>query len=190
MRAILLIALVFAAAFAPSAAAASAGAVAKCHNFTGTCLEHGFVCANNEVVPHGQRCDGKEDCADGTDEFMCHHEDDTPLHRRSEEERHAVQQASCIRCTCQAAAYPVSFGQPWWQYALQSPADWNGLMTGTGTYGGRVCDPTCAYTIQMAFYRKTGVCRGWLCCARQRQCITCSAAGGCSGKTVGNRCYA
>ena len=162
----------------------------RCHNFTGTCLDHGFVCANNEVVPHAQRCNGVEDCADGTDEFMCHHEDDTPLHLRPAESRHAAQQASCIWCTCTASVHIVVKGQPWWDYAINAPTDFLGLMTGTGPYAGKPCSPQCAFTILMGFYRKTGVCRGWLCCARQRQCTVCYHLGFCTGKQPSQRCYA
>ncbi|WP_394758379.1 LDL receptor domain-containing protein, partial [Flavobacterium sp.] len=38
----------------------------SCHNATGSCQPHGFVCANEEVIPHAKRCDDIEDCADGT----------------------------------------------------------------------------------------------------------------------------
>lgn len=51
-------------------AASANAAAAKCHNITGTCFEHGFQCANDEIVPHSKRCNGVEDCADGTDEFI------------------------------------------------------------------------------------------------------------------------
>ena len=163
---------------------------AKCHNVTGTCLPHGFVCANEEVVPHAKRCDGVEDCGDGTDEFMCHHEDDTPMHLRSAEARMAAQQASCIQCTCTASVHTVVSGSAWWSYALHAPTDFIGLMTGTGPYAGKNCDPKCAFQILMGFYRKTGVCRGWLCCARQRQCTLCNNVGICFGRHINNRCYA
>jgi len=189
MRALILAALVV-AILAPSAVSASKPK--GCHNITGTCLDHGFVCANDEVVPHSQRCNGVEDCADGTDEFMCHHENDTPMHLRSDEDRHATQQASCVKCTCVASVLQITKGQPWFQYANKAPTDFAGLMTGTGAYRGMPCNPVCAFTIKMAFYKKSGVCRGWLCCARQRECTTCDTTlGGCTTKTPGftNRCY-
>jgi hypothetical protein len=163
----------------------------KCHNITGTCLDHGFVCANEEVVPHAQRCNGVEDCADGTDEYMCQHDDDTPLHHRSAETRHAVQQASCIQCTCTASVHRVVRGQPWFDFVKHAPTDFLGLMTGTGPYAGRNCNPNCIFTLLVAFYRKTGVCRGWLCCARQRECVNCDfRIGGCGTVAASNRCYA
>lgn len=180
MRALIIVALVV-AAVVPMTAAAKV-----CHNITGTCLDHGFVCANEEVIPHSQRCNGVEDCADGTDEFMCQHEDDTPLHLREAESRHATEQASCIACTCTAAVLLIAQGNAWFNYARAAPTDFIGLMTGSDAYRGRPCNPTCAHSITMGFYKKTGVCRGWLCCARQRWCNTCLS---CCGATTATRCY-
>jgi hypothetical protein len=189
MRALLIAAFVL-AALAPSVMAAGKG----CHNITGTCLDHGFVCANEEVIPHAQRCNGVEDCADGTDEFMCQHEDDSPLHLRAPEARHAAEQASCIACTCTAAVLQIQWGSAWWQYAVKAPTDFIGLMTGTDAYRGRPCSPTCTWKLTVAFYKKTGVCRGWVCCMRQRWCDACfntnpAAACVACGATPSTRCY-
>ena len=60
-------------------AAVAVSAKPTCHNITGTCMPHGFLCISGEVVSHEQRCNGVEDCSDGTDEFMCQHEDHRPL---------------------------------------------------------------------------------------------------------------
>ena len=160
-----------------------------CHNITGTCLEHGFECVSGEVVPHAQRCNGVEECSDGTDEFLCEHEDHRPLHERSEEERHAFQQASCVYCDCAVTAYPVASGMAWFPYALVAPTD-IALMTGpAANYGGQPCNSLCVTSITIGFYKKNLICRGWLCCARQRQCNTCSSATGCSASSTANRCY-
>jgi len=178
--------------FAIVALLAAAAQAKSCHNVTGTCLDHGFVCANDQVVPHAKRCDGIEDCADGTDEFMCDHQDERPMHLRTAEERAAVEQASCIRCTCVKAVLSIGPSSAWLPFAKVAPTDTIGLMTGTGTYGGRPCNPTCVWTIQMAFYKKTKVCRGMLCCARQRSCVQCYPLFPCAGfsSDFNHRCYA
>jgi len=160
-----------------------------CHNITGTCLPHGFECISGEVVPHAQRCNGVEDCSDGTDEFLCDHEDHRPLAERTEEERHQFQQASCVNCNCAVTAYQVTNAMAWWPYAIVAPTDIS-LMTGSGIYGGKPCRNGCASTITIGFYKKNRICRGWLCCARQRQCIACGAGPTyCSTGSTSNRCY-
>lgn len=171
-----------------SATLASAASAKGCHNITGTCFEHGFQCANEELVPHAKRCDGVEDCADGTDEFMCNHDDPTPLAERSDAERHAVQQASCVKCTCPITVLTITSSNAWFPYAKKAPTDFIGLMTGTGAYAGLPCQPNCVTSLLMGFYKKYKVCRGWLCCARQRQCLGCSSTLPCTGLTA-NRCY-
>ena len=165
-----------------------------CHNITGTCLPHGFLCVGGEVVPHEQRCNGVEDCSDGTDEFLCEHEDHRPLFERSEEERHAFQQASCVNCNCAVTAYTIASSgsfQGWWNYALVTPTD-IALMTGTGTWGGKPCNSRCVTSMTIGFYKKNRICRGWLCCARQRACLSCTTTSSSyctnAATTSANRC--
>ena len=157
-----------------------------CHNITGTCLAHGFECVSGEVVPHAQRCDGIEQCSDGTDELLCEHDDHRPLAERTAEEREAVQQASCVNCNCVATAYAIGTSSNWWQYAITSPTDVHLMTQGNG----RPCHSGCTLTMMMGFYRKNRICRGWLCCARQRQCLTCTTGSApCNaGSTEANHC--
>lgn len=172
---------------------AAAFAKARCHNITGTCLHHGFVCSNEEVVDHAKRCDGHEDCRDGTDEFMCGEELTSPLHERSSEQRQAFAQATCVHCNCAANTLTINQGDSWYDFALHAPVDYYGLGTGDPfAYGGRNCNPPCTKRIKMTFYRKTGVCRGYLCCARQNQCIECFSGGACpnfNNPGFFKRCY-
>jgi hypothetical protein len=160
-----------------------------CHNITGTCTERGFECVSGEVVTHAQRCNGVEDCSDGTDEFMCEHEDHRPMFERTAEERHAFAQASCVNCNCAATAFTVTTASAWWKYALTSPTD-TALMTGSpGNNAGQPCNWKCASGITIGFYRKNRVCRGWLCCSRQRRCDQCSTTSPCTQSSTANRCY-
>ena len=181
-------------ASAASASGFDAQALAACHNVTGTCLAHGFVCANEEVVAHGKRCDGVEDCSDGTDEFMCGNELRTPMHELDHEARHANEQATCVNCNCKATTLIITSTMSWFPFARVAPVDFLGLATGVGaSYGGRPCNPVCVTSIQMTFYRKNGVCRGWLCCARQNQCMACTTGTGSCPGTISpiytKRCY-
>ena len=182
-------ALLMVALLATAALALDAG----CHNFTGTCLHHGFVCANGEVVKHEKRCDGVDDCADATDEFMCEHADPTPLHERTHEARHAFAQASCVNCNCEVNVQQISTGNPWWNFAINAPTDPKGLMTGSpSNYGGQPCNHKCTTSLRLAFYKKNNVCRGYLCCARQRECMICSSGGQCPASNNPGwttRCY-
>ncbi len=160
-----------------------------CHNITGTCTERGFECVSGEVVSFEQRCNGVEDCSDGTDEFMCEHEDHRPLFERTAEERHAFAQATCVNCNCAATAFSVDTTSAWWRFAIISPTD-TALMTGSpGNNAGRPCNSNCAIKMTMGFYRKNRICRGWLCCARQRFCESCSNTSPCSQTSTANRCY-
>ena len=153
-------------------------AMLSCHNITGTCLSHGFVCANEQVVEHGKRCDGVEDCHDGTDEFMCGGELTSPLHERSKVQRQAFAQATCVHCNCKANTLTVTQSSSWYQFALTAPVDYYGLGTGSPhAYGGMGCNSACTTSLKITFYRKTGVCRGYLCCARQNECLACSSSG-------------
>ena len=178
-----------AAALVALLAAAALASRPVCHNITGTCLARGFECVGGEVVPFEQRCNGVEDCADGTDEFMCDHEDHRPLFERTPEERHAAMQASCVNCNCVATYYAITTTSSWYTYGLVAPTDIY-LMTGSSAYAGRPCNSYCTTGLTLTFFKKNIICRGWLCCVRQRACNTCSTAGSCSASaSSGTRCY-
>lgn len=158
----------------------------SCHNSTGTCLKDGFHCANKEIVSYAKRCDGVEDCLDGTDEYMCHVDGAVPLHEISHEKREMMMQGSCARCDCLNNVMTITENDAWWQAALEAPTDTQ-LMTGSG----RTCGKSCVRKITLAFYKKSGVCRGWLCCVRQRDCPQCkdpAVVGSCTDANVANRC--
>jgi hypothetical protein len=115
------------------------------------------------------------------------------MHLRAPEARAAFHQQGCARCDCVATVSVVNDFNGWYEYAKTAPTDPLGLMTGTGAYAGLPCAPDCTKQYLLAFYKKSGVCRGWICCARQRECQVCHAGSfipGCTGKTPGNRCYA
>jgi hypothetical protein len=161
--------------------------VYSCNNSTGTCLNNGFHCISGEIVEHSKRCNNIEDCLDGTDEYLCHI-DSKPFSEKSEIERKEFQQANCVNCNCAVTAYNIAQTNPWWQYAIVTPTDIS-LMTGLpGSFAGMPCNVRCVTQMTLGFYKKNRVCRGWLCCARQRACITCSNTGSCSTVTVAKRC--
>ena len=168
---IALVALLFAAALANDA-------LRDCHNITGTCLSHGFVCSNEQVVPHAQRCDGVEDCTDGTDEFMCDSQHKqifaphgTPEHKAQ------MELTSCARCTCYIGLVVFPVTHPWVQFALNLTPYRNILGPADTTFRtGWSCHPLRTTSLSVAFFKKDIVCRGFRCCARQVACLACSAS--------------
>ena len=151
-------------------------------NSTGTCFARGFVCANDEVIPHSKRCDRVEDCADGTDEYLCEG-DHTPLWERTAEERDAVVEASCIKCTCLKGSVTVTSTHPWWSPAKTAPRDFT-MMTDAPAQQNMPCNPATVTSIKLNVYKKQNKgCRGWVCCIRQEQCVTCSSG------TTASHCY-
>jgi len=163
---------------------AAAGEVAGCHNATGSCAKHGFVCANDEVVPHAKRCDGVEDCADGTDEYMCN-QAPKPVFELSPSERNAVVESGCVFCNCLKGTITIGSGNTaWFKIALDSPRDWQ-MMTDAPAQFNRPCNPAQVTSIRLAVYKKNNKgCRGWVCCFRQNACMACSG-----GFTTASHCW-
>ena len=138
-------------ALAVLAVVAVGNAQAACNNITGTCLPQGFVCANQEVVSHEKRCNGVEDCADGTDEFMCHTRATMPLHEMPEHVRNAHAQSSCIKCNCIVNTMNLVSSHPWWPYAKVAPLTM-AFLTSPASNAGKVCNPQYVSQIQMVCY--------------------------------------
>jgi hypothetical protein len=154
-----------------------------CHNSTGGCLPKGkYECLDGSFVTWAQRCDGKEDCKDGIDEFMCPRVKGT-AHEMEE-------QASCgPQCACEATVTTVLSTSSYWVFATKAPV-WGASSTslmlgGTGTQaintnGAWGCNPDSARTtsIVMIWYKKGSASgcvgnqrrRGFICCGRALAC--------------------
>ena len=160
-------------------------AAAACHNYTGTCTETAYVCANEEAIPHHKRCDGVEDCADGTDEYMCDQAPDKPLHDMSVAERNAITEVACIKCTCIKGTINVlkTGTAAWWLTAVTAPRDVT-MMTDAPAQQNKPCSAAGTSAITLNVYKKQNKgCRGWICCFRQQQCNTCTVG------TPATHCY-
>lgn len=183
MKYLLLLAAIV-AVIATQTVSASSVAVAGCHNATGSCTPAAFICANEEAIPHAKRCDGVEDCADGTDEYMCD-QAPTPLHDLSVQKRTAITEVACIQCTCWKGTILIpSTNIPWFRTAVNAPRD-NKMMTDAPQAGvlNRPCHPTNTNSILLNVYKKQNKgCRGWVCCFRQETC-------NCGTSTTARHCW-
>ena len=158
-----------------SAAIIATPSSTTCHNATGSCTKTHFVCANEEVIPHSKRCDGVEDCADGTDEYMCD-QSSHPIAQRSFAERAAITEVSCIKCTCLKGTVTVASGNAaWWNIATSAPRD-NTMLTSAPHKQNRPCNPAATAEIVLNVYKKQNKgCRGFVCCFRQEECKSCNS---------------
>lgn len=156
-----------------------------CHNATGSCTHHGFICANEEIIPHSKRCDYVEDCADGTDEYLCDHSSKS-IHSLSPSYRNAITEAACVKCTCRIGSITVtSANTAWFKIAITAPRDFT-MMTDAPSYQNKACNPATGATtsIQLNVYKKQNKgCRGFVCCFRQEKCVTCGTG------TSTSHCY-
>ena len=156
-------------------------AAAACHNYTGTCTETAYVCANEEAIPHHKRCDGVEDCADGTDEYMCD-QSPKPHTELTPAERNAITEVACVKCTCIKGSITVT-AAAWLKIAFASPRD-SQMMTDSPGSQNKACNPFTTTSVTLNVYKKKNKgCRGWVCCFRQQSCNTCSTG------TTANHCY-
>jgi hypothetical protein len=177
--------LIVIAAVAAVLVAASALVSAACHNATGSCTKQHFVCANEELVAHAKRCDGVEDCADGTDEYLCD-ASPKPLVEMSASERTAVTEVACVKCTCLKGTIQVTStsAAAWWAMAKLAPRD-RTMMTDAPLYQNKPCNVATVTSIRLNVYKKQNKgCRGWVCCFRQEQCTACSPSG-----TTATHCF-
>jgi hypothetical protein len=161
-------------------------AAASCHNATGSCTKSHFVCANEEAVAHSKRCDGVEDCADGTDEYMCD-QAPKPIMDLTVAERNAMTEVACVKCTCRKGAITVTSTATgyWWSIAKLAPRDFT-MMTDAPTYQNKPCNPAQVSSILLNVYKKQNKgCRGWVCCFRQEACVACFA-----GMLTAKHCWA
>ena len=162
-----------------SAAGSVALATPGCHNATGSCTKTHFVCANEELIAHSRRCDGVEDCADGTDEYMCdaaHFHHSKPVTDMTVAERTALTEVSCIKCTCSKGQISIaSTNTAWFKIALVAPRD-RTLLTNAPSKQNKPCNPAGTTNILLNVYKKQNKgCRGWVCCFRQEWCSVCTS---------------
>jgi len=167
---------------------AIAAAVPSCHNATGSCTKTHFVCANEELIAHSRRCDGVEDCADGTDEYMCdstHFHHSKPVTDMTVAERTALTEVSCIKCTCSKGQITIGIANTaWFRIALVAPRD-RTMLTNAPSKQNKPCNPASVQTIVLNVYKKQNKgCRGWVCCFRQEWCSACN-----SGNLPTNNCW-
>lgn len=157
-------------------------APSSCHNATGACRSTTYLCLDGTQVSAADRCDGIEDCKDGTDELLCHapatHHSTLDFNsvlyntsRRLASELFAT--ATCNGCACPVGAdAEVANTSPYFETALA--AKMTPEFSDVAPKGVR-CDEGKTSTIMIRMYKKSGYCRKAICCVRQVSCVRCNA---------------
>ena len=90
--------------------------------------------------------------------------------------QHNFIHGDCADSQQRIPAYAITSTLAWWTYAIAAPMDLS-LMTGpAASAGGRPCNNPCTNSLVIGFYKKNRICRGYLCCARRRACLSCNTA--------------
>lgn len=148
----------------------------------------------DEHVTWAQRCNGKIECFDGTDELFCEHGPEPPNHPKYTSKLDAAaavqrpstgnisapprrrlfhpmfSESTCIGCTC-VFGRPLLIRQnnPWHTLALAARPT---VTFNDQCPAGTGCDKS-STTVQLQLYKKHRLCRMAVCCAEQAACVTC-----------------